>query len=95
MPRKPATPPPSAAPRPQWRPLPEAWREFAERHPELFVGLAPSARSRFVSRHGEALRAAGALLRAPSGMYYADAERFDALAYRLVMGLPLAEGVAA
>jgi hypothetical protein len=79
--------------RPQWRPLPAVWAEFAERHPELFVGTAASARSRFCSRHGEALKQAGALVRTPGGAYYAN-DRFVPLAWALTMGLPSTEGAA-
>lgn len=81
--------PETATPSP-WRPLPEVWALFAKRHPELYIGLAPSSRSRFCDRHGAALIEAGILIRSGKG-HYVKAEPFIAAAYALVLGLPLPE----
>jgi len=80
---------PAAEPAP-WRPLPEVWALFVEKHPELYLGTAASTRSRFCDRHGTALVEAGALLRSGRGLYVRP-EKFLPLAYALVLGLPLRE----
>lgn len=76
-------------PRSPWQPLPTVWGQFAKAYPELFVGEAASTRSRFCSRHGPALIAAGALTKTPGGAYYARPEKFLPLAWSLTMGLPV------
>lgn len=83
-------PDPAGEPAP-WRPLAETWRTFAERHPELHIGVTAAARSRFCSRHGAELKAAGALVRTPQGTMFCRPEVFLPLAYRLTLGLPLQE----
>ena len=85
MSQKPAAAPPGSDAAP-WRPLPEVWAEFAKKHPEFYLGTAPGARSRFCSRHGADLMAAGVLLKARGNFYVKPAE-FEPLAYRLVLGL--------
>lgn len=89
MSEKSAVTPPASEAAP-WRPLPEVWAAFATKHPEFYLGTAPGARSRFCSRHGPALIAAGVLLKT-RGNYYVRPAEFEPLAYRLVLGLPLAE----